>query len=91
MFGQTCVALVMAALRSKCGYYIFVLWFLLLSSPNLSRRRLDVYYSSTHDVALVRILTACLKCAAHGTLIIQDAKNRHLDTIAQLIEVYLRN
>jgi len=51
----------MAALRSRCGHYIFVLWFLLLSSifllssPNLSRRRLDVYHTSTHGVALVRI------------------------------------
>jgi len=41
----------MAALRSRCGHYIFALWFLLLllssfflSSPNLSRRRLDVYH-----------------------------------------------
>jgi len=45
---------VMAALRSRCGHYILVL-FLLFSSPNLSRRRLDVYHTSTHGVALVRI------------------------------------
>jgi len=31
-----------------------------LSSPNLSGRRLDVYHTSTHAVALVRILTAGL-------------------------------
>jgi len=35
------------------------MWFFLLSffisSPNLSRRRLDVYHTSTHGVALVRI------------------------------------
>jgi len=31
-----------------CGFY-------LLSSPNFSGRRLDVCYTSTHDVALVRI------------------------------------
>jgi len=38
---------------------IFAPWFLLSSiylsflfSPNLSRHRLDVYYTSTHDVAL---------------------------------------
>jgi len=37
--------------------YIFVLWFLLssiyllFSSPNLSRRRSDVYHTSTHGVA----------------------------------------
>ena len=40
--------------------YIFMLWFVLLSSsffssPNLSRHRLDVCHTSTHGVALVRI------------------------------------
>jgi len=39
--------------------YIFILKFLsssfFYSSPNLSRRRLDVYHTSTHGVALVRI------------------------------------
>jgi len=30
-------------------------FFLLFSSPNLSRRRLDVYHTSTHGLALVRI------------------------------------
>ena len=39
--------------------YIFMLLFVLLSffysSPNLSRRRLDVCHTSTHGVALVRI------------------------------------
>jgi len=49
----------MTALRSRCGHYIFALWFLLLSSfflssPNLSRRRLDVCHC-THGVASVRI------------------------------------
>jgi len=50
--------IIMAALRSRCEYHIFALWFLsifLLSSPNLSGRRLDVYYTLTHGVALVRI------------------------------------
>ena len=54
------VFLVMAALRCRCGHYIFVLWFLLLSffffsSPNLSRRKMDVYHTSTRGMALVRI------------------------------------
>jgi len=44
------------------------------SSPNLSRRRLDVYHTSTHGVALVRIQHAGLKRAACGSLKIQDAK-----------------
>jgi len=50
------MSLITAALRSRCGYYIFALWFLsivfLFSSPNLSCRRLDVYHTSTHGVAL---------------------------------------
>jgi len=62
--------------------YIFALWFLLLSSssyfflssPNLSRRRLDVYHNSTHGVALGRISDAGLKLVARGSLKIQDAK-----------------
>jgi len=53
--------IVMAALRSRCGHYIFVhlvssiFFFYLFPSPILSRRRLDVYHTSTHGVALVRI------------------------------------
>ena len=37
--------------------YIFALWVLSIffSSPNLSGRRLDVYHTSTHGVALVQI------------------------------------
>ena len=67
----------------------FALWFLssfffyLFSSPNLSDRRLDVYHTSTHGVAL-RIWNAGLKCAARGSLEIHDAKNRHFGTIAQI-------
>ena len=47
--------------------YIFLLSSL-FSSPNLSGRRLDVYHTSTHGVALVRIQNACLKCAAGCSL-----------------------
>jgi len=47
---------------------------LLFSSPNLSRRKLDVYHTSTHGVALVRIEDAGLKHAARGSLKVQDAK-----------------
>jgi len=62
-YGNMHFVIIMAALRSRCGHYIFVLWFLLsinLSSssfswPNLSRRRWNVYHTSTHGVALVRI------------------------------------
>jgi len=46
----------MAALRSRCGHYILVLLLsFFFSSPNLSSRRLDVYHTSTHGMALVRI------------------------------------
>ena len=51
--------------------------FLLLSffsSPNLSGRRLDVYHTLAHGVALVRISDAGLKPAARGLLKTQDAK-----------------
>jgi len=43
---------IMAALRSRCGHYIFALFY---SSPNLSGRRLDVYHTSIHGVALAWI------------------------------------
>jgi len=57
-----------------------------ISSPNLSGRRLNVYHTSAHGVALVRIYNAGLKCAARGSLQIQDAKNRHIGTIAQFCQ-----
>ena len=54
--------LFMVALWNWADHYIFMLWFVLLlllsffySSPNLSRRRLDVCHTSTHGVALLRI------------------------------------
>jgi len=41
--------LIMVALCNRvCDFFFF-------SSPNLSGRRLDVYHTSTHGVALVRI------------------------------------
>ena len=47
----------MAALCNRAGHYIFPVVSLstFLSSPNLGGRRLDVYHTSTHGVALVRI------------------------------------
>jgi len=90
----------MAALWNRTRHCIFALWFLLSSSssfstPNLSLRRLDVYHTSSHGVALVRIYDAGLKRAARGSLKIQDAKKspkiRHLGTIANVVGLYLRN
>ena len=72
----------MAAPCNRAGHYIFALWFLLLSSffllfssCNLSRRRLDVYRTSKHGVALVRIQDAGLKRAARGSLKNTGCKN----------------
>ena len=55
---------VMVALCNRADHYIFILFLLLSSSffflsffcsPNLSGRRLDVYHTLAHGVALVRI------------------------------------
>ena len=45
VIGQTIIFL-------PCYFYLLSFFY---SSPNLSGRRLDVYHTSTHDVALVRI------------------------------------
>jgi len=51
----------MVALWNRADHYIFILSFVLLlllsffSSPNLSRRKVDVSHTCTHGVALVRI------------------------------------
>jgi len=79
----------MVALCNRADHYIFALWFLssfflllsFFSSPNLRSRRLDVYHTSTHGVALVRIYNACLKCAARSSLKTHAAKNRYFGTI----------
>ena len=77
----TCVMLTflfMVALCNRADHYIFILFlssfFLFFSSPNLSGRRLNVYHTLAHGVALVRIYNAGLKRAARGSLKIQDAK-----------------
>jgi len=89
----------MEALCSRCGHYIFALWFLLSSfllsfSPNLGHRRLDVCHTCTHDMALVRIKDAGLKRAARGSLKIKDAKNRQKSAICapshNFVGLYLR-
>jgi len=57
-----------------CGFFNLLTFF--FSSPNSSRRRLDVCHTSAHDVSLVRIYDAGLKRAARGSLEMQDAKSR---------------
>ena len=71
----------MTALCNRAGHYSIARCFLsssfflsFFSLPNLSRSRLDVCHTSTHGVALVRIYNAGLKCAAHGSLEMQDPK-----------------
>ena len=55
------LSLFMVALFNRETIYIFMLFLLLLllssffSSPNLRGRRLDVYHTLAHGVALVRI------------------------------------
>jgi len=55
----------------------------------------DVYHTSTHGEALVRILNAGLKCAARGSLEIQDAKMTQKIAISaashNFVGLYLRN
>jgi len=80
---------IMAALRSRCGHYIFALRFLLsvffFSSPNLSRRRLDVFLTWCGFSANLgcRSETCCRRLAVN-TGCKKLPKNRHLGTIAQL-------
>ena len=60
------ISLIMVALCNRVDHCIFILFlsssssssfffFLFFSSPNLSGRRLDVYHTLAHGVALVRI------------------------------------
>ena len=49
--------MIMVALCNRADHYIFILFLLssFFSSPNLSGRKLDIYHTLAHDVALVRI------------------------------------
>ena len=64
----------MVALWNRADHYIFILSFVLLlssfflSSPNISRRRVDVCHTCTHGVASVRISDAGLKPAVRDSL-----------------------
>jgi len=65
---------------------LFLLFFFFYSWPNLSGRRVDVYH--THTFCIWCDLNANLGCRSEMCCTqlagIQDAKNRHLGTIAQL-------
>jgi len=86
VIGQTIIFL-------PCDFYLSFFFF--FSSPNLSGRRLDVYHTSTHGVALVRIQDAGLKPAARGSLEMQDAKKSPKIAIwapsHNFVGLYLRN
>ena len=73
MSGRATITLGIGPHSSSFFFFFFLLSF--FSSPNLSRRRLDVSHTSTHGVALVRISDAGLKPAARGSLQMQDPKN----------------
>ena len=84
----------MAALCNMASHYIFALCFLLsiffcllFSSPNLSRRRLDVYHTSRWCGCSAnlecRSEICCARLAANAGPK-KVAKNRHLCTIPQL-------
>ena len=91
--------LFMAALRRRCGHYIFVLFlssvffllsfFFLFPSPNLSGRILDVYHTSTQSWCGHSANLEC-RCEMYCTQLAGNAgpkkspKIRHLGTIAQL-------
>jgi len=111
-YGRPIYVIGHAIIFLACGFFFFLIYlfiylfisfflsFYLFSSPNLtlSRPRLDVYHTSTHDVALVRIWDAGLKRAARVSLEIQDAKNRqkspsrhHRTTLSGYISSQLRH
>jgi len=87
----------MAALYNRAGYYICVLWFLLpICFPRLFSAVIDWMFTTLpHDVASVQIYYAGLKCAARGSLKIQDAKNHKKFAIwapsHNFVGLYLQN
>jgi len=106
---MTLVRVFMAALWSRAGHYIYIIYicpvisiflllsFYLFSSPNLSGRRLDVYRTSTHGVALVRIYN--LECMSEMccTWLAENTGGKMMQRIAicapshNFVGLYLRN
>jgi len=82
----------MAALWNRAGHYIFIVWFLLsfffffsfFSSPNLSRRRLDVYHTWCGLSANLGCrCETCCTWLAENTGHTKSPTIRHLRTIEQ--------
>jgi len=75
---------------SSCGFFFFFFFFFVFSSPNLSRRRLDVCHTSTvHtwcclSAILRRKSETCCTRLAENKGRKKSPKIRHLGTIAQL-------
>jgi len=76
-----------AIILSSCGFFFFFLLSFFFSSPNLSRRRSDVYHTSTLWCGLSANLGRRSETCCTRLDEIQDARNRHLGTIAQLCGV----
>jgi len=73
---------VLPALSSRRGHYISQLWLLssffsLFPSPILSGRKVDVYHTSTHDVALVRIYSVSTKKRPKHNGVVFEILGRH--------------
>jgi len=96
------ISVIMAALWNGACHYIFALWFLsfsiylsfLFSLPNLSRRRLDVCHTCTHDVAFLQISDAGLKRAAQNSLKVGRKMSPKIAIWApsrNFVGLYLRN
>ena len=72
---------------SSWDFFLLLLLLSFFSSPNLSGRRLDIYHTSTHDVASANLRsrseTSCTRLAGNAGRK-NVAKNRHLGTIRQL-------
>jgi len=67
-----------------CGF--FLLSFFFFSSPNLSRRRFDVYHTSTYTANLGCTSETCCTRLAENTGRKNVAKNRRLGTNAQICQ-----
>ena len=78
-----------AIIFSSC--FFLSMFFFLFSSPILSRRILDVCYTTTHGVVLVRIKNAGLKCAARGSLKYRTQKIAISAPSHNFVGLYLRN
>ena len=87
LYVQFNLLIIMAALCNRAGHYTFAVWFLssvylsfyLFSSPNLSGHRLDVYHTSTHGVARVRIYCVLFQIGVYQNECFQVEK----DTVIQ--------